>query len=145
MHKHKRLRDRYRFKGYEPSENLTGIFGDPKARVIHFKRREKNNLSTIWNSVQKLLRPKDTRIYLELEIRRVECRRCQKVTQERLSFLAENPSLQPINDFRQPIFSKNNLDNSGSIAQKFGLESSLSTGKLLCDGNDSSHTKSSLN
>jgi len=60
MHKHKRLRDRYRFKGYEPSENLTGIFGDPKARVIHFKRREKNNLSTIWNSVQKLLRPKDT-------------------------------------------------------------------------------------
>jgi hypothetical protein len=41
MHKHKRLRDSYRFKGYEPSENLTGIFGDPKARVIHFKRREK--------------------------------------------------------------------------------------------------------
>jgi hypothetical protein len=41
MHKHKRLIDSYRFKGYEPSENLTGIFGDPKARVIHLKRREK--------------------------------------------------------------------------------------------------------
>ena len=41
MHKHKRLIDGYRFKGYEPSENLTGIFGDPKARVIHLKRQEK--------------------------------------------------------------------------------------------------------
>ena len=41
MHKHKRLIDGYRFKGYEPSENLTGIFGDPKARVIYLKRREK--------------------------------------------------------------------------------------------------------
>jgi hypothetical protein len=41
MHKHKRLIDSYRFKGYEPSENLTGIFGDPKARVIHLNRREK--------------------------------------------------------------------------------------------------------
>lgn len=41
MHKHKRLIESYRFKGYEPSENLTGIFGDPKARVIHLNRREK--------------------------------------------------------------------------------------------------------
>jgi hypothetical protein len=41
MHKPKRLKDSYRFKGYESSENLTGIFGDPKARVIHTKRREK--------------------------------------------------------------------------------------------------------
>ena len=41
MHKHKRLIDSYRFKGYEPSENLTGIFGDSKARVIHLNRREK--------------------------------------------------------------------------------------------------------
>jgi len=41
MHKHKRLIDSYRFQGYEPSENLTGIFGDPKARIIHLRRREK--------------------------------------------------------------------------------------------------------
>jgi hypothetical protein len=41
MHKDKRLIDGYRFKGYEPSENLTGIFGDPKARAIHLKRQEK--------------------------------------------------------------------------------------------------------
>lgn len=33
----------------------------------------------------------DTRIYLELEVRRVECRYCEKVKQERFLFLADNP------------------------------------------------------
>src|SRR5712671_4711887 len=33
----------------------------------------------------------DTRIFLELEVRRVECRRCGTVERERLDFLADNP------------------------------------------------------
>jgi transposase len=33
----------------------------------------------------------DTRIFLELEVRRIECRRCGKVKRERLEFLADNP------------------------------------------------------
>jgi transposase len=33
----------------------------------------------------------DTRIYLELEVRRVECRDCGKVKREQLDFLADNP------------------------------------------------------
>ena len=33
----------------------------------------------------------DLRIYLEFEVRRVACRRCGKVKQERLAFLADNP------------------------------------------------------
>src|SRR6202008_1153991 len=33
----------------------------------------------------------DTRIFLELEVRRIECRRCGKVKRERLDFLADNP------------------------------------------------------
>ena len=33
----------------------------------------------------------DVRIYLEVEVRRVSCRRCGKVKQERLAFLADNP------------------------------------------------------
>ena len=33
----------------------------------------------------------DRRIYLDLEVRRVECRSCGKVKQEKLDFLAENP------------------------------------------------------
>jgi transposase len=33
----------------------------------------------------------DTRIYLELEVRRIDCRRCGKVKREQLDFLADNP------------------------------------------------------
>jgi transposase len=33
----------------------------------------------------------DTRVFLDLEIRRVACARCGKVKQERLAFLADNP------------------------------------------------------
>jgi transposase len=33
----------------------------------------------------------DTRVYLEVEVRRVLCRRCGKVKRERLDFLADNP------------------------------------------------------
>ena len=33
----------------------------------------------------------DTRIFLELEVRRLDCRRCGKVKWERLDFLADNP------------------------------------------------------
>jgi transposase len=33
----------------------------------------------------------DTRIFLEIEVRRVECRRCGTVKRERLDFLADNP------------------------------------------------------
>ena len=33
----------------------------------------------------------DTRIFLELEVRRLDCRHCGKVKSERLDFLADNP------------------------------------------------------
>ncbi|MBI3059877.1 MAG: transposase [Deltaproteobacteria bacterium] len=33
----------------------------------------------------------DTRVYLELEVRRVDCRSCGKVKREGLDFLADNP------------------------------------------------------
>ncbi len=33
----------------------------------------------------------NTRIFLELEVRRIDCRRCGKVKRERLDFLADNP------------------------------------------------------
>ena len=41
MHKQKRLVDAYGFKGFEPNEEVIGIFGDPQARVIRLNRREK--------------------------------------------------------------------------------------------------------
>jgi transposase len=33
----------------------------------------------------------DTRVYLEIEVRRVRCRSCKRVKRERLDFLADNP------------------------------------------------------
>src|SRR5262245_22965609 len=33
----------------------------------------------------------DTRVFLELEVRRLDCRHCGKVKRERLEFLADNP------------------------------------------------------
>ena len=33
----------------------------------------------------------ETRIFLELEVRRLDCRNCGKVKRERLDFLADNP------------------------------------------------------
>ena len=33
----------------------------------------------------------DTRIFLEVEVRRLDCRHCGKVKRERLDFLADNP------------------------------------------------------
>ena len=33
----------------------------------------------------------DTRVYLDVEVRRVACQRCGKVKRERLAFLADNP------------------------------------------------------
>src|SRR3990172_4187 len=39
--KQKRLLDAYRFIGFRPLEQLHGVFGDPKARVVTLVRRSK--------------------------------------------------------------------------------------------------------
>lgn len=41
MRKHKRLWDAYCFPGFSAEHTLSGIFGDPRARVIGLKRRGK--------------------------------------------------------------------------------------------------------
>jgi hypothetical protein len=41
MRKHKRLWDLYHFPGFSPEHILSGIFGDPRARVIGLIRRGK--------------------------------------------------------------------------------------------------------
>ena len=50
----RRLWDAYRFPGFQPSPTVTGIFGDPHARVITLTRRSKNAL---WN-----LRPRSAMV-----------------------------------------------------------------------------------
>jgi hypothetical protein len=39
--KTKRLRDSYRFPGFHPALTVTGLFGDPHARVLGLTRRSK--------------------------------------------------------------------------------------------------------
>ena len=98
----RRLLDAYRFPFFRPLESIRGIFGDPKARVITLVRRSKKQLCGACGRVHwagttaRLRRVRDlscgdTRIYLEFEVRRVDCRSCGKVKRERLDFLADNP------------------------------------------------------
>ena len=44
MNKNKHLTDAYRFSGFTVSQNIKGVFGDPKARVIQLKRRQKKQI-----------------------------------------------------------------------------------------------------
>jgi len=41
MRKKRRLLDEYRFPGFRPKADIQGVFGDPKAWVIHLKRTQK--------------------------------------------------------------------------------------------------------
>ncbi len=41
MKKTKRLLDEYQFPGFRPVAKIKGKFGDPKARIITLKRRQK--------------------------------------------------------------------------------------------------------
>jgi len=57
MHKHKRLTNAYRFSGFTPSQTVKAILGDPKAREIMLKRRQKNNLPCLWSSTTEFIWP----------------------------------------------------------------------------------------
>ena len=45
MRKPKRLWDLYRFPGFSPEHTVSGIFGDPRARVIALIRRGKKRFA----------------------------------------------------------------------------------------------------
>src|SRR5208337_2786144 len=97
----RRLWDAYCFPGFRPEPTVCGIFGDPKARVIRLNRRSKTTCGCCgrvqmgWydRRVRRVrdLSCGDTRVFLELEVRRLDCRRCGKVKREGLDFLADNP------------------------------------------------------
>jgi transposase len=97
----RRLWDAYTFPGFRPRSTVRGIFGDPKARIITLVRRSKKacgccgRVHSGWyeRRVRRVrdLSCVDTRIYLELEVRRVQCKSCGKVKREQLDLLADNP------------------------------------------------------
>lgn len=102
MSKKKSLLDGYRFPGFRPRATLKGILGDPKARIIRQARRQKKTACGECGSPhrgfydRKIRRIRDLscgemRIYLEVEVRRVRCRRCGTVKQEKFPWRATNP------------------------------------------------------
>jgi transposase len=96
-----RLQDLYQFPVFIPLAGVRGVFGDPYAVVITLHRRRKKRCGMCgWGSrtfyYQRTRRVRDLpcgdrRVYLELSIRRVDCRRCGHVKRERLDWLAGNP------------------------------------------------------
>ena len=95
----RRLLDCYCFPGFRPEQTVCGVFGDPKDQAQSaFKKTACGCCGRVqmgWYD-RKLRRVRDlscgdTRIFLELEVRRLDCRRCGKVKRERLDFLADNP------------------------------------------------------
>ena len=97
----RRLWDTYSFEGFRAEPVVRGVFGDPKVRIVTLKRRSKKHRvdavaasrsgGTTAKSGRCVTCCGDMRILLELEVRRVDCRSCGKVKQERLDFLANNP------------------------------------------------------
>src|SRR5664280_3106090 len=97
----RRLWDTYTFPGFRPQPTVRGVFGDPKARLIMLARRAKKRPAGaaggfIWVGTTGVyggfaICRAATRIFLEIEVRRVRCRSCGKVKRERLDFLADNP------------------------------------------------------
>ena len=69
-----------------PEATVTGIFGDPKARVITLPAGKKTACGTCGRVQRRFYDRKprrvrdlscgDTRVYLDFEVRRVDCRRC---------------------------------------------------------------------
>ena len=99
--KPKRLSDAYRFPGVRPLATLRGVFGDAQGSGHYacsaLKKTRCSACGTVhWGWYDRSIRRArdlsngDTRIYLEFEVRRVDCRSCAQVKRERLSFLADN-------------------------------------------------------
>ena len=98
----RRLWDAYSFPGFHPETTVRGVFGAPTAASDPAQSALKKRPAAVAVTVQmgwydrKARRVRDlscgdTRIFLELEVRRIDCRRCGKVKSERLDFLADNP------------------------------------------------------
>src|SRR5256885_181339 len=100
--KKKRLEDAYRFPGFRPSRWVRGVFGDPQVRIMVLEREQKKTACGVCGQEHRTfydrktrpvrdLSSGDTRVYLEVEFRRVACRSCGLVKQEKLPWIADNP------------------------------------------------------
>src|SRR5918996_2434961 len=92
---------RIAFRGSDRVQPSPESLGIPSRASSPSPGGQKNGVRGVQAGPARLVRPQatprprsrlcDRRIYLELEVRRMACRRCGKVKQERLDFLADNP------------------------------------------------------
>ena len=102
----RRLSDGYSFAGFRAQATVRGVIGNPDVRIMRLDRRSKKRFAAVaggsgtagttgWYD-RRVRQVRDLssagfRIFLEVEVRRVACRRCGTVKRERLDFLADNP------------------------------------------------------
>lgn len=101
----KSLYDVYRFRGFVPGREVKARFGDRTALVIRLTGRSPKRRAAPaapaapvrrgWydrrtRHVRDLSRG-DRRVYLEVDLRRVDCRVCGAVKRERLAWLLDSP------------------------------------------------------
>lgn len=98
--KQKRLLDPYRFVGFRSLEQLPGVFGDPKARIIELVRRSKKQpmapvVECIWVGTTTRLGacaifPAGVSEFIwRSRFGEYFCRTCAAVKRERISFPAD--------------------------------------------------------
>jgi len=101
LRKPRRLADAYRFPGFRPLQKMQGIFGRPAGSSHHARTAGEKTICGTCGTVhlgwydRRRRRARDLpcgnhRIYLDLEVRRVQCRHCGKVKRERLEAFLEN-------------------------------------------------------
>ena len=101
-HRVRHLTDSYRLPGFRVRRAVRGIFGDPLARIVTLERRTRRTVCGVCSEVhfgwydrrQRLVRDLscgDTRVYLDVEIRRVYCRSCRAVKKERIDEILASP------------------------------------------------------
>ena len=133
MRKTHRLQDVYGFPGFRTSSKLRKLPEDPEALVMPLRRRGTKMICggcgainrAIYDRKTTLVRDLpcgDTRIYLEVEIRRVKCCKCGKVRQEKLDWMSENPGYTKRFTFFYRAEVPGVDDNGSSQGDEAGLE-----------------------
>ena len=99
---HTRLRDLYRFPGFQPAAHIHGRFGAPLRRRDPAASRRQKTACGACGTLHRAFYDQSLRfirdleaggrcVYLHVPIRCVACRSCEAVKRERLDWITDNP------------------------------------------------------
>jgi hypothetical protein len=55
LKKAKTLRELFSFPGFYAQQQLQGVYGDPKARIVELKRKKKSDMLRMWKKLLQVL------------------------------------------------------------------------------------------